>query len=152
MDGPGALNRSARPRETVGRDRRSRRRLAVDVGQKHGILESLAADRSERVARNGQRVELRPTGERTGADRLDRLGNRQPFDDVVPCECSVADGRNAGSELDGRECRITRKDLAAELRHIVGQHQRRQAAVGERPVAYGRHAAAQRKVGELRTK
>lgn len=67
----GALDRSTRAGETVGLYRRGRCRFRIDVCEQCGVFEGLAADRGQRVARDGQFGQFRPVRERTGADRGD---------------------------------------------------------------------------------
>ena len=138
-----ALYRSTRAGETVGLYRRGRRRFRIDVCEQCGVFEGLAADRSQRVARDGQFGQLRPVGERTRTDRHDRFRNGQVFDRVVRCESIVADGGEACTELERSDIGVVAEGSVTQRGNVVGQGECRQAAVGESTIAEGRHTGAQ---------
>ena len=138
-----ALYRSTRAGETVGLYRRGRRRFRIDVCEQCGVFEGLAADRSQRVARDGQFGQLRPVGERTRTDRHDRFRNGQVFDRVVRCEGIVADSGEACTELERSDIGVVAEGSVTQRGNVVGQGECRQAAVGESTIAEGCHARTQ---------
>ena len=139
----GALDRSTRAGETVGLYRRGRCRFRIDVCEQCGVFEGLAADRSQRVARDGQFGQLRPVGERTRTDRHDRFRNGQVFDRVVRCEGIVADSGEACTELERSDIGVVAEGSVTQRGNVVGQGECRQAAVGESTIAEGCHARTQ---------